>query len=139
MWENTPADEVVKKTNRQIRTHFLKTPGRDQMKEKHKIKSMLLALLLSLAMVVTYLPASMIAYAGTEGGDDTAAEEPVKASAKAASDGSTVLAFTSDTHNKSGNAAANRLGTWIDKVESKMGGKILESYTEKRARKEIYI
>ena len=34
----------------------------------------------------------------------------------------TVLAFSSDVHNKSGNVAANRLGTWIDMVKSKHGG-----------------
>ena len=41
---------------------------------KNRIKSTLLALLLSLAMVVTYLPASMIAYAGNEGTDEAAIE-----------------------------------------------------------------
>ena len=33
-----------------------------------------------------------------------------------ADSGLTVLAFTSDTHNMDNNQAANRLGTWLDKV-----------------------
>ena len=42
-----------------------------------------------------------------------------KRAAKSAAKGNlTVLAFTSDTHNKSGNVAAGRLDTWITKVES---------------------
>ena len=161
------------------------------MKGRNRIKSTLLALLLSLSMVVTYLPASMIAYAETEdtipteqsvdaginaentqdidvnepsgggavdvdaedidkgedvdasGGDsavdedlqvdsseelldtavEEATEEPVRAQ-KAASDGSTYLAFTSDVHNgtqlnNSGeaNLGANRLNTWLEKVQ----------------------
>jgi hypothetical protein len=41
--------------------------------------------------------------------------------AKAAAGDYSVLAFTSDTHNKSGNVAANRLGTWIEKVKAEYG------------------
>ena len=33
----------------------------------------------------------------------------------------TVLAFTSDVHNKSGNVAANRMSNWIENVEKKYG------------------
>ena len=40
----------------------------------------------------------------------------VNEEAKAAAGGLSVLAFTSDTHNTSGNSAANRLGTWLDKM-----------------------
>jgi hypothetical protein len=45
-----------------------------------------------------------------------------QSAAKAVADNpnKTVLAFTSDTHNKSDNTAANRLGTWIDTVEGKV-------------------
>ena len=153
---------------------------------RNRIKSTLLALLLSLAMVVTYLPASMIAYAGNEDIDDTAielntdadddvivddvqnvdgvsdeesapvaapetgdeegdvdveeedltsSEEPAEADSEPAeeaspmlgatrdakADGLTVLAFTSDTHNASGNSAANRLGTWLDNMATMYG------------------
>ena len=149
---------------------------------RNRIKSTLLALLLSLAMVVTYLPASMIAYAGNEDIDDTAielntdadddvivddvqnvdgvsdeesapvaapetgdeegdvdfeeedltsSEEPAEADSEpveeaspklgatrdAKADGLTVFAFTSDTHNQSGNVAATRIGTWLDMAE----------------------
>ena len=42
----------------------------------------------------------------------------------AADDGLTVLAFTSDTHNKEGNAAANRLGTWLDIIAGKYGSNV---------------
>ena len=165
------------------------------MKGRNRIKSTLLALLLSLSMVITYLPASMIAYANdvSEGGletewtdntgeiveesedvkspdgkaedgqdeevdtdalddevDDDASngekavedaavdsseqllgapaeeanveEEPTRAVVIADKpEGTSVLTFTSDTHNKSGNVAANRLGDWIDIVQSKYG------------------
>ena len=52
-----------------------------------------------------------------------AAEETVTINdtAKAAAGDYSVLAFTSDTHNKSGNVAANRLGTWIEKVKAEYG------------------
>ena len=36
----------------------------------------------------------------------------------------TVLAFTSDTHNTSGNASANRLGSWLDNLQSTYGKKV---------------
>ena len=42
----------------------------------------------------------------------------------AASDGSTVLAFSSDVHNGSDNKAADRLDGWIDDVETKVNGSI---------------
>ncbi|MBQ6551488.1 MAG: metallophosphoesterase, partial [Lachnospiraceae bacterium] len=44
----------------------------------------------------------------------------VEASAKNSS-GASVLAFTSDTHNKSGNVAANRLKEWLTNVKEKLG------------------
>jgi uncharacterized protein YjdB len=46
------------------------------------------------------------------------------AAKEAADDGLTVLAFTSDTHNKEGNVAATRLGTWLDKMEGIYGKKV---------------
>ena len=153
---------------------------------KNRIKSMLLALLLSLSMIITYLPASMIAYAEDEDTGITAKEQTVvetddefvvnrddvvtpeiedadKVDSNVNSDGedaqtedvlieeseqlleapadkaaeeeeptrevviadkpegTSVLTFTSDTHNKSGNVAAQRLGEWIDMVQSKHG------------------
>ena len=48
-----------------------------------------------------------------------AAEQPLKAAA-----GTSILAFTSDTHNKSGNVAANRLGSWLDKMQGIYGRKV---------------
>ncbi len=42
--------------------------------------------------------------------------------------GLTVLTFTSDTHNKSGNQAANRLGSWLDIVADKYGGITLMAF-----------
>ena len=48
---------------------------------------------------------------------------PGTASFAYAAEDDSVLAFTSDTHNTSGNAAANRLGTWLDKVEDIYGKK----------------
>ncbi|MBR3350964.1 MAG: Ig domain-containing protein, partial [Erysipelotrichaceae bacterium] len=170
------------------------------MNGKNRIKSMLLALLLSLSMVVTYLPASMIAYAGTEDGavteqsvdpevntDDAqgtdinepsgeenidvipedleleeeeeveevepealgsdkvvnndlqsepskaqlnaaADNEPVR-EVKAASDGKTYIAFTSDIHNGTAsggetNVSSNRLTTWLSNVMPKYDNNI---------------
>ena len=62
---------------------------------------------------------------------DEPAEEPAEAQAEApalraagatkATKTGTVLAFTSDAHNRSGNDSGIRIGTWIDKVESKHG------------------
>jgi hypothetical protein len=40
---------------------------------------------------------------------------------KAAADSYSVLAFTSDTHNKSDNTAANRLGSWVAKMKDMYG------------------
>ena len=53
-------------------------------------------------------------------------ESAVEGAAKgeAGSSSLTVLAFTSDTHNKDGNAAANRLGIWLDKVAEIYGKKV---------------
>ena len=58
------------------------------------------------------------------------AEEPaVKAAAKAISlPDNTVLAFTSDTHNKEGDVAANRLGSWLDTVAGIYGGVTLMAF-----------
>ena len=41
---------------------------------------------------------------------------------------SAVLCFTSDTHNMSNNTAANRLGSWLDKVSAKHGGVSLMAF-----------
>lgn len=46
---------------------------------------------------------------------------PVNASS---SSGDTILAFTSDAHNEPTNEAGERLGNWIDKVNSYVSGKI---------------
>ena len=63
---------------------------------------------------VSSLPPAIAPSLGAESG-------PAK---EAADDGLTVLAFTSDTHNKEGNQAANRLGTWLDKVAKIYGKKV---------------
>ena len=163
------------------------------MKGKSKITSTLLALILSVTMIVTYMPASMIAYAANEAdvaaeieqsdtgtdvvtddvldsseeadeadpavsesneqeedaadvvdgdGADVIGEDQVdsaevipeeetdaeavtevepKRATKATKTG-TVLAFSSDVHNKSNNTAANRLDTWIKRIVELRGG-----------------
>ena len=95
------------------------------MKGRKSIKSTLLALLLSLAMIISYMPAWMIAYA--DDGNSTTAES-VGAATKAAGD-STVLAFTSDVHNgtrqgSESNVSANRLDTWLSNVQPKYNNAI---------------
>ena len=57
--------------------------------------------------------------ANTESG-----EEEIRVEAEtyaAAGDGKSVLAFTSDIHNSSGNVSANRLGTWLDAMKNRYG------------------
>ena len=92
------------------------------MKSRNKITSTLLALLLSLSMIVTYLPASMIAYADDGVGNSAVELKDEAAPALRAAKTGTVLTFSSDVHNQSGNQAANRLGSWVDQVKNDYGG-----------------
>ncbi len=88
------------------------------------MKKRLLAYLLILAMVLTLAPQPK-AHAAVSSDETAHVHEHAEVNAegtKATKKGE-VLAFTSDTHNKSGNAAANRLETWIGKVED-IHGKI---------------
>ena len=73
---------------------------------------------MTLVMVLSLVPQTAYASGGEAAVPQAAAavNEP-----KAAKTG-TVLAFTSDTHNKSGNQAANRLGTWLDAMADIYGG-----------------
>ena len=99
------------------------------MKSKTGIKRSLLSLLLSLSMVITYLPASMISYATDDDPEvitydaESDVDEP---QGKEAEDDVTVLAFSSDVHNggdksSRNDIAANRLQAWIQNVERKYG------------------
>ncbi len=151
------------------------------MKSDSKLMRLLMTLLLSLSMTVTYLPVSMIAYAtddsnevitdtvidddqesmeasappedviddegqSSEDGEDGTAEDvsadedntaddvsdveeaPMLRASSISEPSNTVLCFSSDTHNTSGNAAANRLGSWLDKVAAKHGGVTLMAF-----------
>ena len=99
------------------------------MKSKTSIKRALLSLLLSLSMVITYLPASMISYATDDEPEVTTydAESDVdEPQGKEAEDVVTVLAFSSDVHNggdksSQNDVAANRLQTWVQNIENKYG------------------
>ena len=92
------------------------------------MKRRFITLLMAFVMLMSLLPMSALAEnTGNDLNDvDTsAATEEVNVATDSTSDGSlTVLAFTSDTHNKPGNTAANRLGSWLDKVESIYGKKV---------------
>ena len=73
------------------------------MKSKPSIRRILLSLLLSLSMVITYLPAAMISYA-TDDDEPEAVNideksDGVEPQGKEAEDDVTVLAFSSDVHN----------------------------------------
>ncbi|MDO4193482.1 MAG: Ig-like domain-containing protein, partial [Erysipelotrichaceae bacterium] len=82
--------------------------------------------------VTEELPEETVSSVIEEGSDeelieDAAEEEEEEAEPAAAfieTTGKTVLAFTSDTHNKEGNVAATRLGTWLDKMQAKYGKKV---------------
>ena len=96
------------------------------MKSKPSIRRTLLSLLLSLSMVITYLPATMISYATDDDEPEAvtidAESDGVEPQGKEAEDDVTVLAFSSDVHNGGNNSdrndiAANRLQTWIQNVE----------------------
>ena len=118
------------------------------------MKKRIISLLIALIMLIGLLPMSALAKDDLGGipfggGDYYAADGRVAFNAlenekvsiqsgKAAEDGLTegaakgdtgegsltVLAFTSDTHNKDGNVAATRLGAWLDKMESIYGKKV---------------
>ncbi len=83
------------------------------------MKKRLFALVLSLCMILSLVPQAAFA---ADSGDHIHAD-----GVQATTEGTTVektgevLAFTSDTHNQSGNAAANRLGDWIDNVKKNKG------------------
>ncbi len=82
------------------------------------MKKRFLALVITLCMVLSLIPVSAFAADGSSAAPQAEpAAEPVRATKTG-----TVLAFTSDTHNKSGNVAANRLGTWLDNMISIYGG-----------------
>ena len=66
--------------------------------------------------------------ANAEPKEAAVAEVPVLKASAIPKPTSTVLCFTSDTHNKSGNVAAGRLGTWLDMVSSKYGGVTLMAF-----------
>ena len=87
------------------------------------MKKRLLALLLTLSMVLSLAPHSALAANGGNAKEahDHAHELAVENAKATVTDTKTektgtVLAFTSDTHNKTNNTAANRLGTWLDKM-----------------------
>ena len=87
------------------------------------MKKKLLSLMLILSMVLSLVHVSPTALAADKGTETS--HEHVHAEANAVAtkaDGATVLAFTSDTHNMSDNTAANRLGSWLDKIAGKYGG-----------------
>ncbi len=81
----------------------------------------LFAILLSVMLVMTSLIPNGIVHAVDGGAPAAAAELTAGETVKAAKAG-TVLAFTSDVHNKSNNTAANRLDTWIKKIVGLYGG-----------------
>jgi uncharacterized protein YjdB len=90
------------------------------MSESLRIRKRILAYAIGLALIISQfaiIPQG-VAYGLSED------QEPNGGSsieAAAAADGSTVLAFTSDVHNKSENESAIRLNGWIDKVEEVYG------------------
>ena len=89
------------------------------MKEFYKRSKQLFVAFLCALLMITQLGivSPVAAYAAeTEGNENQSAE--IKAT-KAAGD--TVLTFTSDTHNNSADAAANRMNGWLDYVQSKYG------------------
>jgi uncharacterized repeat protein (TIGR02543 family) len=91
------------------------------------MKKRILALLLTFALVLSIVPQAVFAASGDKAepqvtevaadqeAADAAEESSTRDGAKAGS-GLTVLAFTSDTHNASGNSAATRLSGWLDKM-----------------------
>lgn len=99
------------------------------MKSKTSIKRALLSLMLSLSMVITYLPASMISYATDDDPEAVtygAENDGAETQGKGAEDDVTVLAFSSDVHNggdksSRNDIAANRLQAWIQNVEKIYG------------------
>ena len=99
------------------------------------LRKRLLAYLLTFAMVLSLLPQTTHAADGSNTQEPQAhvhqheftvaapeANAPANPNPVKAEKTGTVLAFTSDAHNTSGNAAANRMDTWIDNVEDKHGG-----------------
>ena len=82
------------------------------------MKKRLFAIILTLVMVLSLVPAQVFATDGSADAHDHETTEVVReaeTATKAAGDAD-VLAFTSDTHNKTNNTAAKRLGTWLDKM-----------------------
>ena len=86
------------------------------------MKKRLLAYLLILAMVLTLAPQPK-AHAAVSSDETAHVHEHAEVNAEGtkATKTGTVLAFTSDTHNKTNNTAANRLGTWLDKMADLYG------------------
>ena len=89
----------------------------DSAKRGKRVITYLIGLLLILNQFFIYAPVK--AYA--EEPDTVPAVSAETTDTKGASD-STVLAFTSDVHNKSGDVSANRLDTWITKIKNMYGG-----------------
>ena len=92
------------------------------------MKKRLLALIITLCMVLSLVPVSAFAATGDAAEPAVTAlkEEPAAVNAESGTkaNGTSVLAFTSDTHNKginSSNNSAARLGTWLDKMTQMYG------------------
>ena len=83
------------------------------------MKKRLLAILLTLAMVLSLLPHNAVHAAD---GSEEAPHAAAAVEATRAEKTQTVLTFTSDIHNQSNNTAANRLDAWLDDVTAEYGG-----------------
>ncbi len=89
------------------------------------MKKRLFAIILTLVMVLSMVPVQAFAADGAVEAQDQETTEVTRdtATETKAADGTTVLAFTADVHNGGGqsgrnNTAAERLATWITRVES---------------------
>ena len=87
------------------------------------MKKRFLALLLTFVLVLSIVPQAAFAASGGAEVPQAAAEPAVTRAEDGAKagEGLTVLAFSSDVHNKDSNESANRLNTWLTKMESLYG------------------